>query len=451
MDNKKNQDIDKRAARRKRRRRSQVISFSVVFAVALAFLAVLIIGVSHLIGWVKNGKEEAEQRIQEQIEEMKEQQSSSLMFEIDEDDAEEAESEEESPLEVIDDEEALEELVEGFIQEMTLEEKAASVFLVSPESITGVDAVVKAGDGTKTALEKYCVGGLVYQSKNIKDADQIMQMIKNTSSYSKYPLFFAVSEESGQGILMENSELGAEQTENAEALANAGDMDKVSETYDIIGDYLSTLGFNMNFAPVADVLTNEKNEELKGRTFGSDVELASKMVVASVAALQEKNVSAVLMTFPGEGDIDTSEDGVSVTNKSLSELKSTELVTFKAAIKAGADCVMVSHICAPTITDDTTPCSMSSKMIKEVLRDDLKFHGVVITEAMNQKAITEQYSSAEAAVKALKAGADMILYPENFEEAYQGVLDALESGELKEERLNEAIHRIFMLKYKNSL
>lgn len=443
-----NEDIERRAARRKRRVRNQIIAYMFMVIIVVIVVMGIIFGISKLIKWVQSGKQHAEQLIQEQQEEAKEQQN-----EMDEMNSskEEEESGQTETVPEEDSEEVLSEMVDGFIQDMTAEEKAAAVFLVSPEAITDVDVVVQAGDGTKAALEQYAVGGLIYQSKNIQNAEQIQQMITNTSYYSKYPMFYAVSEEAGRGTLMGISALGLEQTDTAQKLAEAGDNNAVYQAYSTIGSYMSSFGFNVNFAPVADVLTNSANSELQGRTFGSDAQSAKEMVAFATDALEKKGVSAVLMKFPGEGDIETGEGGVSVTNKTLSELKASELITFETGIDAGADFVMVSHICAPSITGDTLPSSLSSKMIQEVLREDLKFDGIVITDAMNKSVITDQYSAKEAAVMALNAGADMILQPQNFKEAYQGVLEALQDGTISEERINNAIHHIFMVKYKDVL
>ena len=173
------------------------------------------------------------------------------------------------------------------------------------------------------------------------------------------------------------------------------------------------------------------------------------MVAAGVEGLQENGVSACLMHFPGIGS--TSEDpeaAMAVSEKSLEELQAADFLSFQAGINAGADFVMVSNLSFPNITGDNTPASMSGKMVSEILRGQLGFGGVVITDAMNQKAVTDYNTSDEAAVKALQAGADMILMPEDFQAARQGVLDAVNNGTLSEERINESLQRIYRVKYK---
>ena len=135
------------------------------------------------------------------------------------------------------------------------------------------------------------------------------------------------------------------------------------------------------------------------------------------------------------------------SEKTKEDFETTDFLSFQAGIDAGADFVMVSHLSVPNITGDNTPASLSAKMITDILRGELGFNGVVITDAMDMKAVTEYYTADEAAVKALQAGADMILMPEDFETAYQGVLDAVNNGTLSEERINESLQRIYRVKY----
>ena len=133
------------------------------------------------------------------------------------------------------------------------------------------------------------------------------------------------------------------------------------------------------------------------------------------------------------------------------DFETTDFLSFQGGIDAGADFVMVSHLSVPNITGDNTPSSLSDKMITDILRGELGFNGIVITDAMDMKAVTDYYTSDEAAVKALQAGADMILMPEDFEAAYQGVLDAVNNGTLSEERINESLQRIYRVKYSDKV
>lgn len=170
----------------------------------------------------------------------------------------------------------------------------------------------------------------------------------------------------------------------------------------------------------------------------------------SVEGLQEGGVSACLKHFPGLGSVDEdSHEGMAVSEKSLEDFEASDFLSFQAGIDAGADLVMVGHLSVPNITGDNTPCTLSEKMITEVLRGQMGFDGVVITDSMSMNAITDYYTADEAAVKALQAGADMILMPEDFETAYQGVLDAVNNGILTEDRINESLVRVYRVKLKD--
>lgn len=335
----------------------------------------------------------------------------------------------------------LEELVNALLQEMTLEEKIAGMFIVAPEAITGVGKVIQAGEGTKKALEKNPVGGMFYTERNFKSEEQFLEMLTNARAYSKYPLFLAVQQECG-----EVERFGVAATAKASELTK---VEEVKAAYATIAEKLATYGVNMNLAPVADVVSQEGNKLLQERTFGSDAATAAPLVKAAVEALQEKEIHAVLTKFPGEGSMDTSQ-GMRIT-KSLEELKNSEFLTYQMAIENGVDCIMVSHATATEIIGDETPCSLSAVMIQDILRDTLGFRGVVMTDMLKSKVITAKYSDADAAVAAVLAGADILFVPNDYFQAYEGVRKAVSEGIITEERIQESLVRIYRLKYKHAL
>lgn len=156
--------------------------------------------------------------------------------------------------------------------------------------------------------------------------------------------------------------------------------------------------------------------------------------------------------FPGHGNTEAdSHDGMASTDKTIEEMRETEFLPFKAGIEQGVDFIMVGHITAPNVIGDETPSNLSSMMVTEVLRNELGFNGIAITDAMNMKAITDKYAADEAAILRIQAGIDMILMPEDFEVAYNGVLEAVKTGKLSEDRINESIGRIYRVKYKDAL
>ena len=339
---------------------------------------------------------------------------------------------------------------EEMLASMTTEEKAAQLFFVTPEELTGVSKVTQAGNVTQNALQQYPVGGIILFSGNIVSADQLGTMTKNLQSYSEIPLFIGVDEEGGSLVArVAKSAIDVPQVSDMADIGASGDSSKAYDVGTVIGTYLGKLGFNMDFAPVADVLTNPDNTVIGKRSFGSDPALVSQMVSAEVKGLQEQGISAALKHFPGHGSTSAdSHNGAAVVDRSLEELNAVEFLPFQAGIDAGADFVLAGHLEVPQVTGSDIPASLSDRMITEILRGQLGFNGIVITDAMNMGAITDYYSAADAAVMAVNAGDDMILMPGDFASAYQGIVDAVKSGEIPEDRLNESVMRILKVKYR---
>ena len=341
---------------------------------------------------------------------------------------------------------ALDILVDDYIAAMPLEDKIAQLFILTPEALTGAASVTRAGNTTRDKLNEYPVGGLIYFAGNIQSASQVREMLSNTSEMSKYPLFLAIDEEGGSVTRLAGRNI-AENVGPMENIGATGDPQNAYAAGNIIGTYMSDFGFNLNFAPVADVFTDSENNPMGSRTFSDDPAIVAEMVRAFVGGMKDTGIYSTLKHFPGLGftTVDT-HVGMAVTERTLDEMRDFEFMPFAAGIDAGVEFVMLGHVSAPNVTGDNTPASISRKIITEILRDELGFKGIIVTDAMNMGAIIEYYTAAEAAVKALQAGADMILMPESFEEAYIGVLEAIENGRINEERINESLRRIFRVK-----
>lgn len=347
-------------------------------------------------------------------------------------------------------EEKLDAKVQDLIAGMSLEEKVAQMFFVTPENLTGVDVATQAGETTRQALTQYPVGGLIYFSKNIYDEEQLTTMIRNSQSYSEIPLFIGVDEEGGSLVarIANNPAFQVETFPNMAEIGATGDTSKAFEVGNSIGSYLKKYGFNLDFAPDADVLTNPENTAIGDRSFGSDPNLTAQMVAEEVKGFQQQNVIPVLKHFPGHGG--TAEDshhGAAVLNRSLEELENAEFLPFKAGIEAGANVVMVGHLQVPQLISDDTPASLSSELITGILREKLGFDGIVITDSLSMGAITEYYTPDEAAVRCIQAGGDMLLMPQDFKTAYEGVLNAVKNQTIPESRIDESLSRIFHVKY----
>ena len=353
-------------------------------------------------------------------------------------------------------EKALQAKINEMLADMTLEEKAAQMFMITPEALTGTGQVLEAGDMTREAIDKYPVGGLIYFTQNLQDPEQVRSMTGNVQKFARertgLPMLLSVDEEGGT-ITRFGGNLSFDYDSSADmaGIGASGDPQQAYALGEKIGKFLGSLGFNMDNAPDADVLTNLENTVVKDRSFGSDCDTVSEMALAELEGLEDQGVKGLLKHFPGHGatTADTHE-GYAYTDATLEKMKSNELVPFADGIEAGVDIIMVGHISCPQVTGNEEPASLSEKMITGVLREEMGFDGVVITDAMNMGAIAENYSPAEASVKAVLAGADMILMPEDFQQAYTGVLNAVKSGKITQERIDASVTRIIGLKLEMS-
>lgn len=342
--------------------------------------------------------------------------------------------------------------VQNIVDSMSLEEKVAQLFLVQPEAIVDIGTATAAGDATKQAINKTPVGGFVYFSDNLQSEQQVQDMLRNVQKYSEdrigLPAFLSVDEEGGTvARVASTGRFDVTDVGDMAKIGASGDVQQAKQAGETIGSYLSELGFNLDFAPDADVLTNPENTVVKKRSFGSDPQVVSDMSLAVAQGLAQHQVHSVYKHFPGHGaTAGDTHQGYAYTDKTLDELKQSELIPFENAIQNNAAFIMAAHISAPRVTGDDTPASLSKTMITDILRGQMGYDGIVVTDAMNMGAVTEQHTSAQAAVKALQAGADIVLMPEDFQEAYQGVLDAVKDGTLTEQRINESVTRIVTVK-----
>ena len=423
-----------REKRRRRRIRNQIFAYLTLIVVLFLLVAAGYFAVKGIMKYVKNYND----KVNKVIEDAETSSAVETIAEVDDTNQRTADQnaigeDTEGYVSAGIGEDPLDDLIESLLKDMTIEEMVAGMFMVSPESITDVQTVVQAKEGTKKAITENPVGGIVYLPKNFKSQDQFTQMIANTRGFSRFPIFTALKSECGT-----STDFGMEATAKASELTDA---ESVKNAYGSITEKLVLYGINMNLAPVSEIVSEGGDASLQGRTFGSDAATAAPLVSAAVQAMQEKEVSAVLQKFPG----------TAAGSKTLEELKNSEFVIYDLAIKNGVDCIMVSHIKVSGVTGDETPASLSSVMLNDVLRNMLGFKGVIITDYLNDTAITENYSSADVSVAAILAGADILLEPENYQEAYEGVLQAVADGRITKERIHDSMYRIYRVKYKNAL
>lgn len=335
------------------------------------------------------------------------------------------------------------------LRDMTLEEKICQMLFVTPEALTGYTRVTQSGNTTKAAIEKWPVGGIIYFSANLVSTDQTTEMIENIQSYSQSAtgrrLFIGVDEEGGSVARAADS-LGTTQFDDMSVYGEAGDTQEAYNIGATQAKDLTALGFNVNFSPVADVLTNEENTVVKERSFGSDPDLVSSMVSQVVKGLTDGGMLCAPKHFPGHGSTggDT-HDGFASSDRTLEELESCDFKPFQAAIEAGAPMIMVGHM-TMTAIDPDNPASLSETIVTGLLREELGYDGIIITDALNMGAIANNYTNADAAVKAVSAGCDMLLCVSNISSVVNALTDAVSDGTISEERIDESVSRILQAK-----
>ena len=336
--------------------------------------------------------------------------------------------------------------IQSYLASMTQEEKIWQLFITTPESLTGVNLATQAGDTTRAALAEKPVGGICYFAANLVDREQTISMLSNTQSYAKTPLFLCVDEEGGRvSRVGSNEAMGVTHFEAAADYGARADMAEVYQVGSALAQALSALGFNVDFAPVADVVTNPNNTEIGDRSYSDDPQVAAAMVSAMVEGLQRGGMVSCLKHFPGHGSTENdTHEGKSVSNRTVEELRSCEWIPFQAGIDKGAAMVMVSHLTNANLSD--LPSDLSAQVMT-YLREELGFQGLIVTDSHQRVAITDYNDSGEAAVLALQAGADMVLMPQDLQAAFDGVQAALEDGTLTQARIDESVMRILAVKF----
>lgn len=342
---------------------------------------------------------------------------------------------------------------QAILDGMSTEEKIYQLFIVRPEALNNTGTVTQADEVLIQSLTDMPVGGIILFSQNIQNPEQCSGLIAACQEAAEIPLFVAVDEEGGEvSRLASNPAMGMTQFPSMKEVGQSRDPEQAYQVGFTIGQEIRALGFNLDLAPVADVDTNPNNPVIGDRAFSEDPQIAADLVAACTWGFYDAQVISCLKHFPGHGD--TAADthhGYAESSKTLAQLEATELLPFSAGIGAGAPMVMAAHIACPQVTGSDTPASLSAIMIQQILRTEMGFSGVVITDAMDMGAITEKYPDGEAAVLALEAGCDMILMPQDLTSAVQAMETAVDTGRISVDRLNESVLRILTLKLEYGL
>ncbi|MCM1314368.1 MAG: hypothetical protein NC205_03060 [Prevotella sp.] len=348
---------------------------------------------------------------------------------------------------------------EKVLERMSLHDKVCQMFITTPEQLSGYDIVTLYDDIVADSIASYNIGGLIMFTENLETTEQTSQMISDIQecalATSGIGMFMSVDEEGGTVARVADT-LG---TTAFSDMAVYGEQNDSHVSYEIgyqIGTDLKALGFNLDFAPVADVNTVDENtgyySELGDRIFSSDPDIVADMASNVAVGLKDAGVCATMKHFPGLGGSvgDTHLDANVTINRSVDDLRNTEFLPFRAGITAGVDFIMVGHQVISGI-GDWLPSDLSYTVVTELLRNELGFEGIIITDSQMMSTISEVYTSAEAAVMAVNAGVDVILMPTDLVSAIDAVCQAVENGEISSERIDESVLRILNKKHELGL
>lgn len=334
-----------------------------------------------------------------------------------------------------------EELLAEEIAQMTLDEKIGQLV------VAGMPGDVLT-DEVRGLVEEHFIGGFILFRHNLTSAASSVELInglKLANGQNRYPLLMSVDQEGGRVTrLPELRSLPS----NLE-IARASSVDAAEGYGSLLARQVHAFGFNMNFAPVLDVNNEPNNPVIGDRAFGDNVEVVIANGLPVMEGMQVGGVIPVVKHFPGHGDVTVdSHVSVPIVDKTIDELMALELAPFHAAIDAGVDVVMVSHLLLPQI-DDVYPASMSEAVLTDLLRNRLAFDGVIITDDMRMGAITNDYALEDAAVQMIQAGVDILLLADQ-PSGVIAVLDKLKAavaeGTITEERIDESLLRIIQMK-----
>ena len=363
------------------------------------------------------------------------------------------------------------------ISEMTTQEKLAQMMIVALRSdLSNEKTATEIDRDYAEMLTKYDFGGILLFAGNVVDPAQTVTLIRDSQeaamkSAGGIPMFICVDQEGGS---VNRVPFGTTGSGNM-ALAATGDTSLTEESAKMLGDEIRALGFNMDFAPVSDVNSNPANPIIGVRSFSDDPELVAEHVTAFIKGMDSAKISTALKHFPGHGNVgEDSHTHLPCSDFSLEEIKACDLIPFQAGIDAGSDMIMTAHIQFPKIEkktyvsikdgeEITLPATLSRTIITGLLREQMGYNGIVITDAMEMDAIAAHFDPLDAAVMAINADVDILLCPvelykdgeintfPDVDKYMEGLLARVEAGDIREEELDNSVYRILKLKKERDL
>ena len=350
-------------------------------------------------------------------------------------------------------------IIENAVEKMTVKEKVGQMLMPDFRTWNGKN-VTQMLPEIKQLVKDYHLGGVILFRENVETTEQTTKLVHDyQAAAEKYGLLMTIDQEGG---IVTRLQSGTDMPGNM-ALGAARSEELTRKVSSAIGEELHSLGINMNLAPSLDVNNNPDNPVIGVRSFGGDPALVANMGKAYIKGLQDTGIAATAKHFPGHGDTAVdSHLGLPEVPHDLERLKKVELYPFQQAMDAGIDAIMTAHVTFPKIdntkavskqdgTEISIPATLSEKVLTGLMREEMGYQGVIITDAMNMQAISSHFGPVDAAIRTVKAGTDIVLMPVGLKDAAEGLYNAVKTGEISEKRINQSVKRILTLKVKRGI
>ena len=332
--------------------------------------------------------------------------------------------------------------VEEKLSNMSVEEKIGQMLMV-------LDYSKEVDEELLDKLNTIKPGGFILFAENFESYEQTKKLIEDIKSTSDIPMFISIDQEGGR--VQRLKELSDAEVTIIPPMYNLGltnDVDLAYEVGQVVGEELRVFDINMNFAPVLDIYSNPENTVIGNRSFGTTSSLVSNMALSFAKGQESTGIISVYKHFPGHGDtLEDSHNTLPIITKTKEELMELELIPFIDAIENDADVIMVGHLAVPEITNDNTPASLSKEIVTGLLKEELGFDGLVITDALNMGALTKNYTEEEIYVNAINAGVDILLMADFDTETVEIIKENIKNGTIKMEEIDDSVKKILELKY----
>ncbi|KLU55530.1 glycoside hydrolase [Paenibacillus sp. VT-400] len=333
------------------------------------------------------------------------------------------------------------------LNDLTLEQKVGQLLMCGFHSQHADEQITRL-------IRDYHVGGVIYFRRNVESVDQLTRLSAELQEMSAeagaLPLMISVDQEGGMVARIDQE--GMTQVPGNMALGATGNAEYTLECAQILGRELKNIGIDMNLAPVVDVNNNPLNPVIGVRSYGEHAESVAAHGVAAITGYQSQGIAATAKHFPGHGDTAVdSHLGMVTVPHDRNRLEQMELLPFRKAIEAGVDAIMTAHVMFPSIEPEPIPATLSHKVLTGLLREEMGFEGIIITDCLEMHAISKPYGVAEAAIRAVEAGADLILVSHTLQDqvaALEAIVEAVRTGRISEEVIHQAVERIMTWKKK---